>query len=199
MRKKLFPLLLISCVFISACQKNSVKPEIEPGVSEARSAGSEVLVRHQNAVDSALDNVTGYLRLQLAKDSINTDNVLISFRPAARPNYVSSEDAPTFQGFGEVSMSSMSSDNVALAINALPLTQKGITVGLKVSAKTDGAYTINLNTINAIPAVYDVWLKDNFKKDSVNLRVNPSYAFDLSKSDTSSFGSNRFKVVVRQK
>ncbi|HTD98959.1 MAG TPA: hypothetical protein VK668_06710 [Mucilaginibacter sp.] len=199
MRKRLFPLLLISCVFISACQKNSVKPEIEPGVSEARSAGSEILVRHQTAADSALDNVTGYLRLQLAKDSINTDNVLISFRPAAKTRYVSNEDAPTFQGFGVVSMSSLSSDNVALAINALPLSKKGVTIALKVTAKTDGAYTLNMNAINSIPQIYDIWLRDTYKKDSVNLRLNPIYAFDLNNSDTNSFGNQRFKLVVREK
>jgi hypothetical protein len=186
-------------VLISACQKNSVKPEIEPGVTGVRSAGSEILVRHQTAADSALDNVTGYLRLQLAKDSINTDNVLISFRPAAKTRYISNEDAPTFQGFGLVSISSLSSDNVALAINALPLSNKGITIALKVYAKTDGAYTLNMNAINAIPLAYDVWLRDAYKKDSVDLRQNPRYAFDLNTADTSSFGSHRFKLIVRGK
>lgn len=189
----------MSCVFVTACQKSSITPNIEEIQTAPRLAGSQIIAAQSAEADTALDNVTGYLRLQLAKDSINTDNVLISFKPAAKTFYVKNEDAPTFQGFGSVSMSSLSSDNVALAINALPLSKRGLTIGLKVNAKTDGTYSLSLNTISAVPEKFDIWLRDGYQKDSVNLRQNPIYAFELSNADAGSFGSDRFKLVVREK
>jgi hypothetical protein len=39
---------------------------------------------------------------------------------------------------------------------------------------------------------------DKYKKDSLDIRNNAAYAFDIDKSDTGSFGSNRFALVIRQ-
>jgi hypothetical protein len=39
---------------------------------------------------------------------------------------------------------------------------------------------------------------DKYKKDSLDIRNNSTYIFDVDASDTASYGANRFTVVIRQ-
>lgn len=148
--------------------------------------------------DSTL-NVKGYLRISLAKDAVNTDGTIISFDPAAKTGYVKGQDAPYFQGFGLVSLASLSSDNVPLAINVLPLTSKELSIGLKVTAKADGVYQLKMDSVYAIPETFQIWLKDSYKNDSLDFRHNHTYAFNILKADTNSFGCHRFKLVLHER
>jgi hypothetical protein len=161
------------------------------GTSQTLQTGST------NTANNTTDVVNGYLRVKLAQDSINTDGILIEFNPTASAAYVPGEDAPSLQGFGVVSLASLSTNNVPLAINVMPLTGKGASIGLRVNVKSDGVYTLNMQQINAVPNTYSLWLMDGYKKDSLNMRLYPTYAFNVYKSDTTTFGSNRFKLVVR--
>ncbi|MFI5139483.1 MAG: hypothetical protein ACHQIM_16805, partial [Sphingobacteriales bacterium] len=137
--------------------------------------------------------------IQMAEDAVNADNILIKFNPAASAYFVTGQDAPDLQGFGAVYFSSLSADNVALSINQLPLVSKGTTIGLAVSAKTTGIYKLNLLTVSSIPATIDIWLKDKYKKDSLDFRNNPTYAFNLTTTDTCTYGSHRFSLALRSK
>jgi hypothetical protein len=139
-----------------------------------------------------------YLRVQLAKDSVNTDDVYISFNSAAKTAYSPDVDAAYKTGSGKVSLSSLSSDNMALAIYKLPLPKQSQTIRLNVSAASDGIYKLNLTELNAIPSLYEVWLMDSYKKDSLDLRHNSTYNFNLALSDAGTYGANRFSVVIRQ-
>ena len=67
-----------------------------------------------------------------------------------------------------------------------------------VNAKTDGIYKLNMISINAIPGIFEIWLMDNYKKDSLDFRNNSSYAFNIYTADTTSYGSKRFSLVVRE-
>ena len=143
--------------------------------------------------------VNQYLRLQLAKDSINADDTYIGFGAGFSPQYVIDEDAVYMPGHGAVSLCSISSDNIPCAIDKFPLPkQQPETLGLIVNAAADGTYSLNMTQMVAIPQIYEVWLMDAYKKDSLDMRVNKSYGFDLSKADTNSFGSKRFSLVIRQ-
>jgi hypothetical protein len=142
-------------------------------------------------------NTIPVLRLKLSADSINTDETIIAFNPNASSKYVFNEDAPHRAGQGIVGMSSMSGDNVKLAINATPL-QTNMTIPLNVNATIRGLYNITLNQLNPLPSIYEVWLKDAYKKDSLDIKDNPVYNFDINISDTASFGSNRFSLVIRE-
>jgi hypothetical protein len=139
-----------------------------------------------------------YFKLQLAKDSINTDDIVIHFTRDASTAYSPTEDAPYKQGMGSVSLASISSNNVDLAINALPLPKTSETIGLSVKATATGTYRLNMNNIVGIPQLFDIWLMDAYKKDSLNMRLNTAYSFQILKSDTNSFGSKRFSLVIRQ-
>jgi len=103
------------------------------------------------------------------------------------------------QGQGEVSFCSISSDNVPLAINRLPYPkQPPLVIGLRVNASADGVYKLNMTQVAAIPQIYQIWLMDAYKKDSLDMRQNETYAFDINLADTDTYGSKRFTLVIRQ-
>ena len=135
------------------------------------------------------------LKLKLVKDSTNCDETTFLFDHAASLSYTPAEDAIYFQGFGAVSLSSISSDGTWMAINKLPYSP-GMVVGLDFYTKADGNFFLHISYINKIPPGIQVWLRDNYLKDSVNLRKE-HYNFNVIKTDTNSFGRNRFKVILR--
>jgi hypothetical protein len=156
-------------------------------------------VKTSSALLSDSTAVLQYMRLQLFKNTINTDDTYIGFSPAYKTQYSAIEDAPYFQGFGQVNLCSFSSDNVPLAINKLPLPGlKSLIIPLKVSAKEGGVYSLNMIDMVAIPKLFEVWLMDAYQKDSLDMRANKTYAFNLNKADTNSYGSKRFSLVIRQ-
>ncbi|MEO6850973.1 MAG: T9SS type A sorting domain-containing protein, partial [Mucilaginibacter sp.] len=143
--------------------------------------------------------VDQYLHLMLKKDTLNVDGLLINFNDNAKSKFDISKDAPYKIGSGIASLSSRSADSVALSINTLSLPKQGQTViGLNISAKTDGIYQLNMQSIKSLPAVYEVWLMDAYKKDSLDVRQNPTYSFNITNSDAASFGAKRFSLVIRQ-
>jgi hypothetical protein len=84
-----------------------------------------------------------------------------------------------------------------LAINSLPLWTNGTAIPLVVGAENSGLYNLNLMSVNDVPANFGIWLKDKKMKDSLNIRLYPSYAFNIVKTDTTSYGSSRFSIVLR--
>ncbi|HEY8783928.1 MAG TPA: T9SS type A sorting domain-containing protein [Mucilaginibacter sp.] len=147
----------------------------------------------QNAVQQGL-------RLKLSIDSLNYDDIVIGFNSNASDKYSGAEDAPYIAGMGAMDgLSSISSDNVPLAINYLPLPkQTPQVIKLDVEGRLTGSYAMQRTALESIPKIYDVWLMDNYKKDSLDLRNNSTYAFNIDLSDTNSYGKNRFQVVIRQ-
>ncbi|MDB5122543.1 MAG: C-terminal target protein [Mucilaginibacter sp.] len=142
-------------------------------------------------------NVLQYIRLEMAKDSVNKEETVLVLNNGAKDAFVINEDSPHFAGGGLVALSSLSADNITLAINRFPVTNKGKTIKLKVFAG-DGTYQLNLTELKAIPQLFDVWLMDAYAKDSLDLRHNLSYTFKVNQQDTASFGTNRFTIVIRQ-
>jgi trimeric autotransporter adhesin len=139
-----------------------------------------------------------YLRLELAADTINKEETIVRIDSGAQNGFVVNEDSQYMVGNGEVSLSSFSADNMQLAINDIPLPKSSQTVRLKVKATASGAYAINRTELNNLPALYEVWLMDAYLKDSLDIKHNSAYKFNVNLSDTNSFGANRFSVVIRQ-
>jgi len=142
--------------------------------------------------------VDPHLRLQMALDSINTDDVYIGFKSNTSAQFVNNEDAPYKKGSGKVRLASFSTDSVMLAINKMPLTGPApTTIPLFVTAAAYGTYKLTLTELEAIPQLYQIWLMDRFNKDSLDMRHNSTYAFDIT-TDTNSWGSRRFQLLMRQ-
>ncbi len=192
MKNKYCAILLAVAALLSACKKDSESPKAADGQSNLNTTSATGTQSAANA--SGLS----YMRLQLEKDSINTDETLIDFKANAQTIYVRDEDASYLKGFGLVSLWSLSSDNVPLSINSLPLPKPSITINLAVHSKSTGIYKLNLTVLQSIPAIFEIWLMDKYKKDSLDLRSNKTYAFNLNLADTGTYGSHRFSLVIRQ-
>ncbi len=180
--------------------EDNASPQItfnESAKSTIQNTGSNLFLAAN--ITSVYDPATDqHLRLQLALDTINTDDIYIGFNSSYSPKSVANEDAPYKPGNGKVSLSSFSSDNIALAINKMPFPGLAQTViPLSVTARQNGTYKLNMTELDAIPQIYEVWLIDSYKNDSLDMRHNLTYAFDIT-ADTSSQGSKRFKLVLRQ-
>jgi len=86
-----------------------------------------------------------------------------------------------------------------LAINFLPLPRQTQTViRLGIQATVSAQFTLKRMALDTLPKIYEVWLMDKFMKDSLDLRNNSSYIFNVNLSDTASYGNNRFTIVIRQ-
>lgn len=200
MKKLIYLLVIVSAAWLSSCQKDvSVAPETNTPTSTTAvtpTSGS-LTPGNTTAVTDTILNVTGFIKLELKKDTVNKTNIVIYFTPQAKATYIPGEDAPYFQGFGQETLTSLSSDGVKLSVNELPLKQLGDCVKLYVYGKSSAVYKLSLIQRDSIPAKYHVWLMDGLKKDSLDLSVHCSYNFDIATSDTTTFGSNRFMVKVR--
>lgn len=146
--------------------------------------------------------ITQYLHLKLSQklsqDSVQADEIYIRFNNSATSKFLVNEDAAQRPGFGIASLASMSSDGVPLSINTLKLPRQNEAIALNVNAVNDGAYQLSMPDVNSIPALFDIWLLDAYKKDSIDIRNNPVYNFNIINSDSASFGSKRFSLVMRQ-
>jgi len=135
----------------------------------------------------------------MEQDSVNKEELYLGFNPAYALNYKVNEDADYLAGDGNIHFYSYTSDHVAVAINQMPLPQKqALVVPLSVTASSSGTYQIRQTELSGIPALFDVYLVDTYKKDSVNLRNTTVYSFTISNADTSSYGGNRFQVKIRE-
>jgi len=146
------------------------------------------------------DQIDRSLRLKLEVDSLNYDDIFIGFNPSASVGYNPYEDSRYLAGMAAAEgLSSMTSDNVPVSINYLPFPkQTAQVIKLYVTGKTSGTYNLLQTSLKSIPQIYDLWLIDKYKKDSVNLRTQTKYTFKINLADTNSYGSNRFSVVIRQ-
>jgi hypothetical protein len=178
-------LLPLSLFSLAACQKEA-KP-----IPQNIPAGSAAIVAV--SLDTIPDKAS--FKIKLIKDSMNYDETAIVFGHTASLDYIPTEDATYLTGFGKESLSSLSSDGTALAINRLPYSP-GMSIYLDMHAKADGNFFLETSYKNNIPANIHIWLKDTFLKDSVDIGV-ANYNFSVSKADTNSMGGKRFKLTLK--
>lgn len=143
--------------------------------------------------DTIPDKAT--FKLKLSKDTINYDETLFDFNHTASADFDFNVDAAYFPGFGQVSLASITSDGKDLAIYELPY-EPGMSVGLNIHAKADGIYHMGISYERSIPPFLEIWIKDAYEKDSLNL-CKGDYSFRVATTDTNTFGSKRFTLLLR--
>jgi trimeric autotransporter adhesin len=114
--------------------------------------------------------------------------------------YGYNKDALDMGGMGALeSLSLISSDNIYLSIYGVPYPQAAPeNIALLVDAPASGSYQLKKIELNYMPALYQVWLKDAFMKDSINLSTDEIYNFKIDKSNPATFGTKRFSIVINQ-
>jgi hypothetical protein len=140
-----------------------------------------------------------FLRLQLVKDATSTEDVILQFNKSATENYILGEDLPYMRGSNAVSLSTFATDNkeTPLAINQIPLPKKGLSIPLNVLTNATGIYQLVLAQAKNLPKMFDFWLIDAYKKDTIDIKTNKTYSFSVNTADATTFGSGRFSLVVR--
>jgi trimeric autotransporter adhesin len=180
-------LILLSSVLFSlaACQKEeTIAPKAKPTTSTTAATPKN---------DSIPDDAA--LKVKLFKDSSTYDETALVFDHLSTLNYSDNNDAPYFSGFGQVSLTSISHDGRDMAIYRLPYST-GMSIELNVNTKAEGTYHLQISYEKNIPANIQVWVMDTYLKDSTNV-CTKNYNFNVTKADTNSFGSKRFKLVLR--
>jgi sugar lactone lactonase YvrE len=193
--------------------KSNIIPSGEGFFVQATSSSAQ-LVFNENSKTSTQANTTNsnlylgkpvqaevvqYLHLMLIKDDVDKDGTIISFKSGAKQQFDATEDATYKPGNGILSLSTTSADSLTLAFNTLPLPgQARLTIPLNVNSYTDGTYKLYLDAIKSIPDLYDIWLIDAYKKDSLDIKHNPIYSFNITSSVPATYGSTRFSLVIRQ-
>jgi hypothetical protein len=141
-------------------------------------------------------NVLTGLYMKMEKDSANYSYCGIYFRSDWSDKFAE-DDAIDMNGTsGVVTMSSLTSDKILTPVNHMSDYTKGINVKLYANASANGTYDLKIEGIRNIDTLYDIYLLDHYKKDSLDIRKYGTYAFDISKSDTSSFGGSRFELSI---
>lgn len=182
-------ILLFLCLLISlqSCKKEVKQP------LPASNTSLVLRIKSPPIADTIPDG--GCLKIRLQQDSTPIDETLLTFNHTAQLPYLNSQDAIYFTGFGAGSLASLTCDNVACAIQLRPFIA-GRHIALKIEAKKDGVYLLKLSYLKNVPPAFHCWLKDTYRKDSSDLR-KWNYKFDVIKSDTNSYGSRRFSLVLR--
>jgi hypothetical protein len=185
-------LLGIAIVFLlSGCQKEALQFAVPPAPAFNTTG---VSTRSQEKADTLADGA--YFKLAMVKDSTNYDETVILFNHLATLNYDQSLDAAYFYGFGAESFFSLSDDGKMLAIHRVPY-GNGLVIRLGAESKRDGLYVLKITDQKDLNPDLQIWLKDAFMKDSINLSSAP-YRFQVNKIDTFSYGKNRFSLCLRR-
>lgn len=175
---------------LAACKKEAA---VTPGTpNNVSKVPSNVVIK------TSIDTVPAdaVMRLRLIKTDNDYDETMLVFNRSSSAAYDPNEDGIYLQGFGNESLSTISSDGKDLAIDNLPYAP-GTPIDLNVETKGDGAFSLAISYRNKIPGNMCAWLKDNFTKDSVDMCKGP-YSFNVTKADTNSFGSKRFQLILKQ-
>jgi hypothetical protein len=140
------------------------------------------------------------ITIKMVQDSANYDIAYLRFLDTYKNEYDESEDADDLTGSGQNAfLSAMTIDAHAVAVASQPLDKKRTSIFLNVNDNYSGLYSIQKMNLSGIPEAYDVWLMDHFKSDSLDLRANDTYKFNLDKANPLTFGSRRFEIVMTKK
>jgi hypothetical protein len=143
---------------------------------------------------------TPIISLKMIKDSTNYDLTHLRFLDTYKTGYDEMEDADDFNAPNQtVLFGAMTSDEHLVAIASQPLEKQRTSVFLSVDGVASGLYAIQKTDLSGIPPVYEVWLIDHFKNDSLDIRANGTYNFNLDKANPETFGRSRFELVIRKK
>ncbi|MFB9841616.1 hypothetical protein [Mucilaginibacter ginsenosidivorans] len=178
-------LLSFTLVLFVACKKDKkIAPEIKSPVTTAIIAAST----------DTIPDKSGF-KIKLYQDSTTYDETCIIFKRSSSPDYVFSEDAPHLDGFGHVSLANISQDGTDLSISCIPYVP-GMNIGLDIHTKSSGLFFLKISGEYSMPVDKQIWLKDNYKKDSVDLR-SETCSFEIDEADPNTFGKKRFVLIIK--
>ncbi len=131
-------------------------------------------------------------------DTLLTDMCLIEFNPESTINGTDPFDATKFFN-DKINLYTISDDLQALTINSIKRPEVSDTIRLAfwhydtTNIKV-GAHRLRFDSVSNVSPLINVYLKDEFTGNMVNIRNQNTYDFNLV-SDVNSHGNNRFKII----
>mgnify|MGYP003582407256 CR=1 FL=1 len=124
--------------------------------------------------------------------SFGEDETIIAISEGSNASYTA-EDAIHLNG--EIVNIASLIGTQKLAINFLPPSSAKIVVPLSVNTASTGNYIFNFN-MNEYFQGYSLFLKDNFTQQLIPINSGANYNFNIDKSNSETFGDNRFSIFV---
>ena len=132
------------------------------------------------------------LRLSL-KDAVNTDEAALVFKRGYEDSY-GADDATFFSG-STVSLASLTSDQMAMAINFMSEPTSTTTIKLSVNAITSGPVSLRFDDITGIAGKV-MSLKDSYLNKTTKVSASGYvYNFNIDRNVAASFGAERFSLI----
>jgi hypothetical protein len=154
---------------------------------KAKSQGQQVLYRED-------DTPVSHILLRL-RNNISEDAALIAITDFGTDNFDAGFDGSKHSNIGMFSLSTLSSDNRALAINNISDAFCTKEIPLKLENTAAGSYTLLAENLSSLSGVGRLTLMDRFTTTSIELLDGEQYSFDIT-SDPASFGAGRFILTL---
>ena len=133
------------------------------------------------------------LRMTMRSDTFNNDQFVLKFIA----NASSRDDIYDIKRMnnGANDVYSFGTDNIPHALDARPLS---LSVNDTIKLYTGGTNGLHSFTFNTIPIASGVnfYLKDNFLNSITPILQYGVYNFNISSSNTATFGNNRFRIII---
>ena len=150
-----------------------------------------VRLHHSRAFQKSGDNISQLLRIKATGNEL-TDEAVVRFRELATTNADPDFDAWKFTGTeGAPQISTLSSDNEKLTINALPPIEESLTVPLNFEMSASKTVTLTFTGLESFEPSLMIFLKDFLTNQTINLRNQQVYEFSHNSGNV----ANRFKLV----
>lgn len=134
------------------------------------------------------------IRITLIKGT-SRDETVIHFREDATEKFDVNVDARKLKN-NVLNVSTLSQDQVDLAINSQPSFGCGSTkvLKLKIADVSIGNYTFNFSEFESFPDYVGIEFHDNLTRNTIRVRDINNYSFDVTE-DPASIGSDRFTLT----
>jgi len=139
-------------------------------------------------------DVRPLVQLDLRGGSGMADALYAYAEAGATPAYDAQYDAIKLPNSMGLNLSSVASSGENLAIDGRSTFTASTVLPLTVGVPAAGAYTLRAAALNNLPATLDAFLSDAATGQTVNLRLQPAYAFSVSPAEAQAAISGRFTL-----
>ncbi len=161
-------------------------------------SSSPSLIIHESAKvreDDNLNPVTpGHLRLVLSGGT-RKDVAAIVISATASDEFERDRDGVKIKNNGMFNLSSLTSDNVSVAINHIGDEFCAREIGLDITDASPGTYSLSVDDVSKLSAIESVNLIDNFSNTTFDLSNGGVYHFSIT-ADPLSSGASRFDLIL---
>jgi len=184
MKKTILLAVLALSIGFGSCRKSGFKPS-KPKFQDTLSDSALFKIQLVNVVDSL--PITSFA---------GRNEMLIDFNHAYHLTYNGNEDVQVPGYDPNLNVMGITTDGHIVQGDGIPY-KAGVSVPLFVSVAS-GQYVLRAYYLRWFPKDIHIWCKDNFLKDSIDLRKG-NCSFTVDKTDTNQWGMKRFVISVGPK